>query len=679
MKLRKCICVVEKWGKFQVPPVSSVVAAARDERSWVEGEPAKGAAGPELCASGQTLHPRACVWLYLDALLQRYRPRESRVGRIPINQPAAFSSESVFRDRYPWWCSGTVTCSPLRTASCSGGQAPCARGKQRESPGPEERPPSLPVQRSNGGGKHRGHCRAGRPMAAAGGFSCPRCSMVFGSGPLLRAHQEKLCLGTPAGSSSRGPGGDPLPVEGAPGTVRRPRHSWVVWSGVWCGVCGAGTGMGAGLGCAWVRKRGHSHHGWIQPDLSWGDPPSSPLHCVGDSQCLFWQSQESFCYLAFFHPFLPIGLPEFGVSQHRDRAEPHRLLILPGLPPAARGQRGPERVRGAPLGDVLTPRERVLLRMADPSARKPTLEQGEHPRPPAPARGHQQPLQELLETHQRHVAEIRARTQQLEQQREELCRRLAALGAGGAADPQPEQGELELSRDQAGWLRVVHGGATVHLDTLVPATGPLAAEARALRLSYLRAGGRDPAILQQLLHLQVEATALEKGTAGLCGSRRTEPPGTGARGLDAALLAMELENRRLEDELLALKVRRKRRADAGAQVAQRHAEELARLQTEVGMLRSHVEQTGPRPPPAILPPPVAPPLLPAMASPELFMESPQPALGTGGPAAPGRACVLPSLLLAPSMALEDPPPAQEPPAQHKQPQSCRCGGLGPAV
>lgn len=227
---------------------------------WI-GEPAKDAAGPELCASGQTLHPRACVWLYVDALLQRYRPRESRVGRIPINQPAAFSSESVFRDRYPRWRSGTVTCSPLRTASgcsasgdgdedgrrgvvlgirvgpcalwqwkgaegersrftsvwrllislkaagctcgwlqggegppslpglgmagralcdhgglalpaaagppllfstgCPGGQAPCARGKQRESPGPEERPPSLPVQRSNGGGKHRGHCRAG--------------------------------------------------------------------------------------------------------------------------------------------------------------------------------------------------------------------------------------------------------------------------------------------------------------------------------------------------------------------------------------------------------------------------------------------------------------------------------------------------------------------------------------
>lgn len=116
---------------------------------------------------------------------------------------------------------------------------------------------------------------------------------------------------------------------------------------------------------------------------------------------------------------------------------------------------------------------------------------------------------------------------------------------------------------------------------------------RALRLSYLRSGGHDPAILDQLLHLQLEATVLEKGTAGLRRGRRmgkgrhqaqpclptgtvapqpapeaapalpTEPPSTGTHGLDAALLAVELENRRLEDELLALKVRRERRADAG--------------------------------------------------------------------------------------------------------------------
>ncbi|NWI96992.1 CCD17 protein, partial [Pitta sordida] len=124
----------------------------------------------------------------------------------------------------------------------------------------------------------------------------------------------------------------------------------------------------------------------------------------------------------------------------------------------------------------------------------------------------------------------------------------------------------------------------------------------ALRLSYLRAGGHDPAILDQLLHLQLEATVLEKGATGLRrGRRMAEPPSTGTGDLPAALLAVELENRRLEDQLLALKVRRERRVDAGSQVAQRHSEELAQLQAEVGRLRCHSEQMGTQ-----LPPPVAP-------------------------------------------------------------------------
>ncbi|NWV74953.1 CCD17 protein, partial [Dasyornis broadbenti] len=148
-----------------------------------------------------------------------------------------------------------------------------------------------------------------------------------------------------------------------------------------------------------------------------------------------------------------------------------------------------------------------------------------------------------------------------------------------------------------------------------------------LRLSYLRAGGHDPAILDQLLQIQLEATVLEKGTAGLRRGRRmgtmspqpapeappalpAELPGTGTRGLDEALLTVELENRRLEDELLALKVWRERRAEAGSRAALQHTEELAQLQAEVGMLRCHAEQTRPwlyRP---VLPPPIAPPLPP---------------------------------------------------------------------
>ncbi|NXP18342.1 CCD17 protein, partial [Scytalopus superciliaris] len=135
----------------------------------------------------------------------------------------------------------------------------------------------------------------------------------------------------------------------------------------------------------------------------------------------------------------------------------------------------------------------------------------------------------------------------------------------------------------------------------------------ALRLSYLRAGGHDPAILQQLLHLQLEATALEKGmetwTPQLAPEAPpavpAEPPRT--RGLDAALLAVELENWRLEDELLAMKVRRERRANAGSWAAQQHLEELAQLQAEVGMLRYHTEQRGPQLHPPSLP---GAPLLP---------------------------------------------------------------------
>ncbi|NXD02955.1 CCD17 protein, partial [Certhia familiaris] len=133
----------------------------------------------------------------------------------------------------------------------------------------------------------------------------------------------------------------------------------------------------------------------------------------------------------------------------------------------------------------------------------------------------------------------------------------------------------------------------------------------ALRQSYLRSGGHDPAILHQLLQIQLEATVLEKGSAGLRrGRRMAEPPSTGTHGLDAALLAVELENRRLEDELLALKVRRERRADAGSREAQRHREELARLQAEVGMLRCHAEQTRPWLHHPAFPRPIAPPLPP---------------------------------------------------------------------
>ncbi|XP_032552322.1 coiled-coil domain-containing protein 17 isoform X2 [Chiroxiphia lanceolata] len=427
-----------------------------------------------------------------------------------------------------------------------------------------------------------------------GRFPCPRCRMAFSSRQLLRAHQEKLCLGITEPASSCLHGGNPLPVEGAPGTAGRPQ----------------GTS---------VR-----------------------------------------------------------VSLHGDDSEPHHHLELPGVSAAVQGQQGPGWARGAPLGAVLTPCERALLRTADPASRRPTVQQREPPQQPVLPQGRQQPPRELLEAHKRQMAEIQARTQQLEQQRE---------GPPSTSTPSCHPWGHSLPRPGEG-LWAMAGPAVSHQAQrwLIRGSG------RALRLSYLRAGGHDPAILDQLLHLQLEATVLEKGTAGLRRGRRmgkaqpqprlpagsvtpqpapeappavpAEPPGTGTQGLDAALLAVELENWRLEDEVLALKVRRERRADAGSRAAQWHSEELAQLRAEVGMLRCHAEQAGPRLPPPILPPTVAPPLPPALAVPELFTEPPGPALGPGSPTAH----VPHSLPLSTFVALEDPPPAQEPPEQHKPPR-----------
>lgn len=96
-------------------------------------------------------------------------------------------------------------------------------------------------------------------MLGSGGFSCPRCRMAFSSRPLLRAHEEKLCLGTPTASSSCLPRGDPPPAEE---TAGRLQDASVAWSRVWRGACGDGTvsrgGQGRVLG--WdvprVRKQG---------------------------------------------------------------------------------------------------------------------------------------------------------------------------------------------------------------------------------------------------------------------------------------------------------------------------------------------------------------------------------------------------------------------------------------
>lgn len=143
---------------------------------------------------------------------------------------------------------------------------------------------------------------------------------------------------------------------------------------------GTGTGMGAGLGCAEGEETRVSHRSWIRPSLNQGDPASSPAAPHRQPSMPILPKPENSVPLSIFLP-LPICLREVGVSQHGHRAEPRCLLVLPGLLPAVGGQQGPGRARGAPLGDVLTPRERALLRTADPASRRPTAEVRQTPYP----------------------------------------------------------------------------------------------------------------------------------------------------------------------------------------------------------------------------------------------------------------------------------------------------------
>ncbi|KAM6174075.1 coiled-coil domain-containing protein 17 [Erethizon dorsatum] len=83
---------------------------------------------------------------------------------------------------------------------------------------------------------------------------------------------------------------------------------------------------------------------------------------------------------------------------------------------------------------------------------------------------------------------------------------------------------------------------------LQASSGSLAAEIGALREAYMRGGGRDPGVLSKIWQLQVEASALEL--------RRTRNRREKAGAASGQLLVLEMENQRLEAEILALQMQR---------------------------------------------------------------------------------------------------------------------------
>ncbi|XP_060087686.1 coiled-coil domain-containing protein 17 [Heteronotia binoei] len=271
--------------------------------------------------------------------------------------------------------------------------------------------------------------------------------------------------------------------------------------------------------------------------------------------------------------------------------------------------------------------------------------------------------QQMAEAHEHQLADIQARNQYLEQQRDEIHRHLSEMKLGNSAASHIEHLLVELKKqegknllaldalqEQIGLLQQQRTttknkskpepptnikassadkmGKKVSLRLLPfpAAVGPLSSEIQALYLAYAQSGNNDHNILNQMYELQVEAIELEKGGARPDHNSRKKKhegnPNTYPWGLHSELLAAELENQRLEDEIFKQKILRGRwRKEDGyldkqlAELQQVHMAEMAQLHTEMGRLRDDTERRPQQPKrgsPPILPPPIAPqlPLLP---------------------------------------------------------------------
>ncbi|KAG9482873.1 hypothetical protein GDO78_009045 [Eleutherodactylus coqui] len=198
---------------------------------------------------------------------------------------------------------------------------------------------------------------------------------------------------------------------------------------------------------------------------------------------------------------------------------------------------------------------------------------------------------EMTEAHERHLADIQTRNQALEMQREEIRQRLSDVASSGSASSHIEQMLLELKaqeeknqlaldalRDQVVLIQSESRAKTEKENKERPSSssakkkGPLAfiplpvcgsslsSEISALQLAYVQSGGTDPAVLAQMRDLQAEALAFEEMSHKQERKERKKKRHDGApRMLDVELMAVELENQRLEEEIFNLRLQRSRK------------------------------------------------------------------------------------------------------------------------
>ncbi|CAL1538632.1 unnamed protein product [Lymnaea stagnalis] len=218
--------------------------------------------------------------------------------------------------------------------------------------------------------------------------------------------------------------------------------------------------------------------------------------------------------------------------------------------------------------------------------------------------------QQLAESHGRNMEHLQNRNRDLERQREEIRRRLEDLGRRPIKDDDSMNALLQELKDQEArnqkMLEELRRLMATQYNYPVPVEGKkqqqyvypiyygnsLVAEIIAVRQAYLQNGGNDPSILQQLAQMQAEAQAIDD-------SLRNRPPGKvkDKHHPDHSLLALELENERLQRQLLLLQeqnlqARHRRKDDREDELErdirrmqQDHLRKMYDLQREIEKLR----------------------------------------------------------------------------------------------
>ncbi|XP_075472235.1 coiled-coil domain-containing protein 17 isoform X1 [Ascaphus truei] len=288
-------------------------------------------------------------------------------------------------------------------------------------------------------------------------------------------------------------------------------------------------------------------------------------------------------------------------------------------------------------------------------------------------REYRERMQDMAESHERHLADIQSRNQTLELQRDEIRQRLSDFANAGSSTSHIEQMLLELKaqeeknqlaldalRDQIGLIQAesrtksdeankpLPPSATEKREKAplnfiaFPARGSsLSSEISALQLAYVQSGGTDPSVLAQMRDLQTETMVFEEMAHKQERKEKKKKRHDGApRVLDVELMAVELENQRLEEEILNVKLQRgKKKIDNGhldsemVEMQKEHVQQMAQLQAEIDLLRRDITRMPPRAghgPPPFLPPPVAPPLPPPMHPTRLPPGRPEAAIMMGG-------------------------------------------------